>query len=96
MRLTRYIQRKAYGDALALFDKHLQDDTLRKEIERIRSLAQFEASSFYQTGFVLLFLKASWLGEEYEVKNLYTQTFIQAYQVQVENKIRKESSDDRK
>jgi hypothetical protein len=88
MRLAHYVQRTAYNDALALFDEHLQDDALRKEIERIRSLAQFEANHFYQAGFVLLFLKASWLGEEYEVKNLYTQTFIKTYQVQVENKVK--------
>ncbi len=85
MRLARYVKRQAYNDALALFDEHVQDDDLRKEIERIRSLAQFEANHFYQADFVLLFIKASWLGDEYEVKNLYTQTFIKVYQSQVEN-----------
>ncbi len=91
MRLAHYVERKAYSDALALFDEHLQDDAVRKEIERIRSLAQFEANHFYQAGFVLLFLKAAWLGEEYEVKNLYTQVFIKTYRVQVENFMKRES-----
>ena len=79
MRLERFIQRHAHKDAQALFAEHQLDQSVRKEPERIRSLAQFEAGQFYQHGFVLLFLKASLLGSEQEVKNLYAQTFIKTY-----------------
>jgi len=86
LRLGNYVQRQALDDAQAMFDEHQQDETVRKEIERIRSLAQFEANHFYQTGFVLLFVKAAWLGDEQEVKNLYTQTFIKAYKARVDGR----------
>jgi hypothetical protein len=86
IRLGNYIQRHALDDAQAMFDEHQQDETVRKEIERIRSLAQFEANHFYQAGFVLLFVKAAWLGDELEVKNLYTQTFIKTYKARVDGR----------
>ena len=79
MRLEKYIQKHAGKDAQAIFAEHLQDQSIREEPERIRSLAQFEASQFYQHGFILLFLKASFLGSEQEVTNLYKNTFIASY-----------------
>lgn len=81
MRLESFIQRHAYKDAQALFAEHQLDQSVREKPESIRSLAQFEANQFYQHGFVLLFLKASLLGGEQEVKNLYTQAFIETYTV---------------
>ena len=79
MRLEKYIQKHAIKDAQAIFAEHILDQSIREEPERIRSLAQFEASQFYQHGFVLLFLKASFLGSEQEVTNLYKNTFIVTY-----------------
>jgi hypothetical protein len=79
MRLERFIQTHASQDAHAIFAEHQQDQSIRKESESIRSLAQFEANQFYQHGFVLLFLKASFLGNEQEVTNLYKNTFIATY-----------------
>jgi hypothetical protein len=79
MRLEKYIQKHAGKDAQAIFAEHLQDQSIREEPERIRSLAQFEASQFYQHGFILLFLKASFMGSEQEVTNLYKNTFIATY-----------------
>jgi hypothetical protein len=79
VRLEKYIQKHASKDAQAIFAEHLQDQSIREEPERIRSLAQFEASQFYQHGFILLFLKASFLGSEQEVTNLYKNTFIATY-----------------
>ncbi len=79
MRLEKYIQKHARKDAQAIFAEHLQDQSIREETESIRSLAQFEASQFYQHGFILLFLKASFLGSEQEVTNLYKNTFIATY-----------------
>jgi len=79
VRLENFIQQHANKDAQALFAEHQLDQSVRVEPERIRSLAQFEANQFYQHGFVLLFLKASLLGNEQEVTNLYTQTFIKIY-----------------
>ena len=79
MRLEKFIQKHARKDAQAIFAEHQQDQSIREEPERIRSLAQFEASQFYQHGFVLLFLKASFLGNEQEVTNLYKNTFIATY-----------------
>ena len=76
VRLESFIQQHAHKDAQALFAEHQRDQSVRVEPERIRSLAQFEANQFYQHGFVLLFLKASLLGNEQEVTNLYAQTFI--------------------
>ncbi|HYX48117.1 MAG TPA: hypothetical protein VE843_00110 [Ktedonobacteraceae bacterium] len=79
MRLEKYIQKHASNDAQAIFAEHKLDQSIRKDPERIRSLAQFEASQFYQHGFILLFLKASFLGSEQEVTNLYKNTFIATY-----------------
>jgi hypothetical protein len=79
VRLESFIQQHAHKDAQALFAEHQLDQSVRVEPERVRSLAQFEANQFYQHGFVLLFLKASLLGNEQEVTNLYTQTFIRIY-----------------
>jgi hypothetical protein len=79
VRLESFIQRHAHTDAQALFAEHQLDQFVREEPERIRILAQFEAYQFYQHGFVLLFLKASLLGSEQEVNNIYTQTFIETY-----------------
>jgi hypothetical protein len=79
VRLERFIQKHARKDAHAIFAEHQQDQSIREEPERIRSLAQFEANQFYQHGFILLFLKASFLGNEQEVTNLYKTTFIEAY-----------------
>jgi hypothetical protein len=79
VRLESFIQQHARKDAQALFAEHQRDQSVRVEPERIRSLAQFEANQFYQHGFVLLFLKASLLGNEQEVTNLYSQTFIKIY-----------------
>jgi hypothetical protein len=79
MRLESFIRQHAHKDAHALFAEHQQDQSVRVELERIHSLAQFEANQFYQHGFVLLFLKASLLGNEQEVTNLYTQTFTETY-----------------
>ena len=79
MRLERFIQKHAHKDAQAIFAEHQYDQSVRVEPERIRSLAQFEANQFYQHGFVLLFLKASLLGNEQEVTNLYKNTFIETY-----------------
>jgi len=79
VRLERLIQKHARIDAQAIFAEHLQDQSTRKEPESIRSLAQFEANQFYQHGFILLFLKASFLGNEQEVTNLYKNTFIATY-----------------
>lgn len=79
MRLEKQIQEHASKDAQAIFAEHLQDQSIREEPERIRSLAQFEASQFYQHGFILLFLKASFMGSEQEVTNLYKNTFIATY-----------------
>ena len=79
MRLESFIQKHARKDAQAIFAEHQQDQSIREEPERIRSLAQFEASQFYQHGFVLLFLKASLLGNEQEVTNLYKNTFFKIY-----------------
>jgi hypothetical protein len=79
VRLENFIQQHAHKDAQTLFAEHQLDQSVRVEPERVRSLAQFEANQFYQHGFVLLFLKASLLGNEQEVTNLYTQTFIKIY-----------------
>ncbi len=79
MRLEKYIQKHASKDAQTIFAEHKLDQSIREEPERIRSLAQFEASQFYQHGFVLLFLKASFLGSEQEVTNLYKNIFIATY-----------------
>ena len=79
MRLEKYIQKHAIKDAQIIFAEHIIDRSIREEPERIRSLAQFEASQFYQHGFILLFLKASFLGSEQEVTNLYKNTFIATY-----------------
>ena len=79
MRLESYIQKHARKDAQAIFAEHILDHSIREEPERIRSLAQFEASQFYQHGFILLFLKASFLGNQQEVTNLYKNTFIATY-----------------
>jgi len=79
MRLEKYIQKHAIKDAQTIFAEHIVDQSIREEPERIRSLAQFEASQFYQHGFILLFLKASFLGSEQEVTNLYKNTFIATY-----------------
>ena len=79
VRLERFIQKHAGKDAQAIFAEHKQDQSIREEPERIRSLAQFEANQFYQHGLVLLFLKASFLGNEQEVTNLYKNTFIATY-----------------
>ena len=79
MRLENYIQKHAIKDAQSIFAEHVLDQSIREEQENIRSLAQFEASQFYQNGFVLLFLKASFLGSEQEVTNLYKNTFIITY-----------------
>lgn len=79
MRLEKYIQKHAIKDAQAIFAEHILDQSIREEPERIRSLAQFEASQFYQHGFVLFFLKAAFLGNEQEVTNLYKNTFIATY-----------------
>jgi hypothetical protein len=79
LRFETFIQKHASKDAQAIFAEHQQDQSIRKEPERIRSLAQFEANQFYQHGFVFLFLKASLLGNEQEVTNLYKNTFIKTY-----------------
>ena len=79
MRLEKFIQKHAHKDAQAIFAEHQQDQSTREEPEHIRSLAQFEANQFYQHGFVFLFLKASLLGNEQEVTNLYKNTFIETY-----------------
>lgn len=79
MRLENFIRRDAQKDAQIVFANHQQDQTVLEAPERIRSLAQFQANQFYQSGFVLLFLKPSLLGSEQEVKNLFTQTFIRTY-----------------
>ena len=79
MRLESFIQQHALKDAQALFAEHQQDQSIREEPERIHSLAQFEASQFYQHGFIFLVLKASLLGKEQEVTNLYKNTFIETY-----------------
>lgn len=79
VRLESFIQQHAFKDAQALFAEHQLDQSVLVEPERIRSLAQFEASQFYQHGFVLLFLKASLLGNEQEVTNLYKNTFFKTY-----------------
>ena len=79
MRLERFIQKHARKDAQAIFAEHQQDQSIREETERVRSLAQFEANQFYQHGFVFLFLKASLLGNEQEVTNLYKNGFIETY-----------------
>jgi hypothetical protein len=79
VRLASLIQQHARKDAQTLFAEHQRDQSVREEPERIRSLAHFEAYQFYQHGFVLLFLKASLLGSEQEVTNLYIQTFTETY-----------------
>ena len=79
VRLERFIQKHAHKDAQEIFAEHLYDQSTREEPERIRSLAQFEANQFYQHGFVLLFLKASLLGNEQEITNLYKDAFIETY-----------------
>jgi len=79
VRLERFIQKHAHRDAQAIFAEHQQDKSIREEPERVRSLAQFEANQFYQHGFVFLFLKASLLGNEQEVTNLYKNAFIETY-----------------
>ena len=86
MRLESFIQKHARKDAQAIFAEHILDQSIREEPERIRSLAQFEASQFYQHGFIFLILKASLLGNEQEVTNLYKNTFIRAYtKINIEN-----------
>ena len=79
VRLERFVQKHAHKDAQAIFAEHQQDQSIREKPERIRSLALFEANQFYQHGFVLLFLKASLLGNEQEVTNLYKNAFIETY-----------------
>jgi hypothetical protein len=79
VRLEKFIQKHAHKDAQAIFAEHQQDQSIREEPERIRSLAQFEANQFYQHGFIFLFLKASFLGNEQEVTHLYKNTFIATY-----------------
>src|SRR5438874_13602386 len=79
VRLERFIQKHAHKDAQAIFAEHQQDQSIREEPERIRSLAQFEVNQFYQHGFVLLFLKASLLATEQVVTNLYKNTFFETY-----------------
>jgi hypothetical protein len=79
VRLESFIQQHAHKDAQAIFAEHQQDQSVRVEPERIRSLAQFEANQFYQHGFIFLFLKASLLGNEQEVTNLYKNAFIETY-----------------
>ncbi|MGZ3629708.1 MAG: hypothetical protein ACXVDN_18865 [Ktedonobacteraceae bacterium] len=58
MRLENFIQKHASKDGLSIFAEHILDQSIRKEPERIRSFAQFEASQFYQHGFIFLILKA--------------------------------------
>jgi len=79
VRLESFIQKHARKDAQAIFAEHQNDQSIREEPENIRSLAQFEASQFYQHGFIFLVLKASLLGNEQEVTNLYKNTFIESY-----------------
>ena len=79
MRFDSIVQKHARKDAQALFAEHLQDQSVRVEPERIHSLAQFEANQFYQHGFILLFVKASFLGSEQEVNTLYTKVFNETY-----------------
>ena len=79
VRLESFIQKHARKDAQAIFAEHILDQSIREEPERIHSLAQFEASQFYQHGFIFLFLKASLLGNEQDVTNLYKNTFIATY-----------------
>ena len=79
LRLESFIQKHARKDAQATFAEHILDQSIREEPERIRSLAQFEANQFYQHGFILLFLKASLLGNQQEVTNLYKNTFFKTY-----------------
>ena len=79
VRLERFIQKHAYKDAQAIFAEHQQDQSIREEPVLILSLAQFEASQFYQHGFVFLFFKASFLGNEQEVTKLYKNVFIETY-----------------
>jgi hypothetical protein len=79
MRLESFIQKHARKDAQAIFGEHVLDQSIREEPERIRSLAQFEASQFYQHGFILLFLKASLLGNQQEVTHHYKNTFFKTY-----------------
>jgi hypothetical protein len=79
VRLESLIQKHARKDAQAIFAEHQIDQSIRAEPERIRSLAQFEASQFYQHGFIFLILKASFLGNEQEVTNLYKNTFFKTY-----------------
>ena len=82
VRLESFIQQHAHKDAQALFAEHQLDQSVRVEPQRIRSLAQFEANQFYQHGFVLLFLKASLLGNEQEVTNLYTNLYQDIHRLQ--------------
>jgi hypothetical protein len=79
VRLESFIQKHARKDAQAIFAEHQQDQSIREEPQRIHSLAQFEANQFYQHGFIFLILKASLLGNEQEVTNLYKNTFIETY-----------------
>lgn len=79
MRLEKFVKQHAHNSAQAIFAEHQQDQTIRQKPELIRTLAQFEANQFYQHGFVLLFIKSSLLGDELEVKNAYTSTFIRTY-----------------
>jgi hypothetical protein len=79
VRLERFIQQHARKDAQEIFAEHQKDRSIKEEPERIRSLAQFEASQFYQHGFIFLILKASFLGNEQEVTNLYKNTFFKTY-----------------
>jgi len=91
LRFEKYIQKHARKDAQAIFAEHILDQSILEEPERIRSLAQFEASQFYQHGFILLFLKASLLGNEQDVINLYKNTFIATY-TQIKNEYSKINS----
>jgi hypothetical protein len=79
VRLESFVQKHACKDAQAIFAEHQKDQSIREEPERIRSLAQFEANQFYQHGFIFLILKASLLGNEQEVTNLYKNTFFKTY-----------------
>ena len=71
----RTIRFKAECHARDLFNEYKHFDTL----EEREHLARQETRKFYQSGRILLVLKASWLGPQPQVISTYYRGFLEAY-----------------
>jgi hypothetical protein len=78
MRLKGQVQKRASEKAGELFNTHRRSGNIIGTSEAITQFAQTEAETFYQSG-KILFLNTSSLGSKEEIKDIYTQAFIQVY-----------------